>query len=99
MTDPVVGKCYETLQNNKAVYVGRFIKRLGDGQYNSGMSDTFLQDGKTIEVISRYPDFHAYNEVSCKNVNKATGGRRWQTRRKANGAYRTKRNSQTRRRK
>ena len=76
MTDPEINKCYEMVLDDKKTYVGRFKKRLGGGRYNTGMANYFTKEGKEIEVISRYPPFAVYNEVTCKNADKAAGGRR-----------------------
>jgi len=94
MTEPVVGKCWEMVKDNKTTYVGRFLRRLGGGPYNTSMAEYFLRDGKEIEIVSRYPDFHTYNEVPCKNANKSTGGRRRRTR----GGGRTKKGTRRLRR-
>lgn len=76
MSDPELNKCYESVKDGKTTYVGRFTKRLGGGRYNTGMADYFLKDGKKVEVVHSYPKEYSYSEVPCKNVNKATGGKR-----------------------
>lgn len=76
MTDAVVGRCYEMVNDNKTTYVGKFLRRVGGGPLNTAMVDYFSKDGEEIEIVSRYPDFHTYNEVSCRDPQSAGSRRR-----------------------